>query len=277
MAKTNKYKSKGGAKAAGGVGNSVGTTRTVRPAKASTGDGECHVNVPVPESKPLAAVQQEVLQTPVQQEVLQAPVQQEVLQTPVLSVPPLESTIEAWADPIADNSSYASAESEEPSPGASTPPAATLPASTQQTITEPAAAAPAVVSVPVEAPAVLAPAVLAPAAAAEPAAPLGYDLADEAALAPKPAGAAPAAALVLSWAELLLRAYTFPVSTLCGGLGSCHQDVQLTHVQWVMLSPCQPVWADMFVHACVSLQAYLTAGATVGLVRGVMDQLPLRH
>lgn len=86
------------------------TARPQGPTKPAKGDGQVHVKVPAADVK-AAAMQQPT-----------EPVAAPVVQVP--PAPPAASTTETWADPLADNSSYATADSDDPSSRSSTPPAA---------------------------------------------------------------------------------------------------------------------------------------------------------
>lgn len=228
MAKNNKYKGNRPA-------SKPAQTSTLTKPQASKADGECHVAVPAVKETPKSVTV--ALQPAV-----------EVVQTPVVQTPPAESTVETWADAIADNSSYATADSDDPptptavasttgnlagamfeetplSPPTTLEPAlipSAAAAPEAAAVEEPAASAAHADFVPEGTSAPAAPAVdttAAPTASAQaaeaavPTPPLAYDMADEAALVPKAAAAVPAV-LAVSWRllDLCLRAYTYPVS-----------------------------------------------------------------
>lgn len=242
MAK-NKYRAKPRATA-------TGQSSSTGQAPQKKGDGECHVNVP---AVPVKASDMKKLVTavePVAVPVVQSPPAQASLQSP---------PAETWSDALPDNSSYATAESDE-SPA--TPPAgstggaltddilleATVPQASPAASEPPAAPVPApdLVEVPA-APTVQAsqdltspaPAAPAPAAAGSPKGASTAPAAEPKAHSAGPAAAAPVegpatpaglAVTCASCMDWLLRVYTYPV--------------------------------------------YLTVGAAVGLVTGMRDQLP---
>jgi S-DNA-T family DNA segregation ATPase FtsK/SpoIIIE len=103
-----KNKFKGKPRTATGVQNSTSSAPGQLVSKPAKGDVDCHVNVPSANTKVTAAMQQP----------------SEPVAAPVVQIPPAESTTETWADPIADNSSYGTADSDDPLSAVSTPPAA---------------------------------------------------------------------------------------------------------------------------------------------------------
>jgi hypothetical protein len=103
-----KNKAKGKPRTATGVQNSTSSAPRQPASKTAKADVECHVNLPPSNIKITAPMQQPA----------------EPVAAPVVQIPPAESTTETWADPIADNSSYGTADSDDPPSAVSTPPAA---------------------------------------------------------------------------------------------------------------------------------------------------------